>query len=88
MDRINTATNNSFTLVYTNLLVIWLVSPNRTEFYFVHVQLHCRKEASTIRYGNRKCGTHIMHECFRKHSRMGTEDKNITNKQKMVEGRP
>ena len=46
-----------FSLVYTALLVLWLVSQSRTKFV-VHVWLHSRKEASTIQYGYRTCGTH------------------------------
>ena len=65
-----TANHNYYktiSLVYTGLLMLWLVSPSRTEFTFVHMQLHCRKKAVfSMAIGNEE----LMHECFPKHSRL------------------
>ena len=50
--------------------MLWLVSPSRTEFSFVHLELHCRKKelSFSMTIGNEE----LMQEFLPKHLRMGT----------------
>ena len=74
----------SFSLVYKWVQVLWLVSPSRTGFFFCICS--CIVRNKQVPFSMATGNEELKHECFPKHSRMGTtrmkQDKQIEEESK------